>query len=222
MTSPTTYYGWLKPSDGGDVDEWGVENNTVIDNIDAQVHANALAAALLAGQAAPTGMIAAFDLAAAPAGWIAANGQTIGDASSGAGRANADTAALFAAQWAFSNTLRPILNSDGSAGTRGASAAADFAAHKRIPVGNIGNRVLRGIGADAPALGDTQEDALKSHTHTYTLPKAGGSTPSQPIISDSENYTNESHTTGAPSTDGGTPPTETRVKGYGVLWCIKL
>lgn len=62
------------------------------------------------------------------AGWVRANGRTLGSASSGAAeRANADTSALYAYLWNnFSNTVCPV-----STG-RGANAAADFAANKTI------------------------------------------------------------------------------------------
>ena len=79
-------------------------------------------------------------------GWVWCNGLTIGNAGSGAtGRANADTLALFTLYWSsFSNAVRPIQNSDGSAGTRGASASADFAANKRLPVADIRGNVVAG------------------------------------------------------------------------------
>lgn len=44
MTTPTTNYGWGKPVDGGDFDNWGNELNGVIDAVDSQVHANDAAA----------------------------------------------------------------------------------------------------------------------------------------------------------------------------------
>lgn len=67
-------------------------------------------------------------------GWVIANAQTIGNASSNATqRANADTANLFAWHWNnFSNTRCPVFTSAGVPTTRGANAAADFAANKQI------------------------------------------------------------------------------------------
>lgn len=79
-------------------------------------------------------------------GWVWANGTTVGSGASGAtGRANADTQDLFTLIWSsFPNTQRTIQNSDGSPGTRGVSAAADFAANKRIPVADMRGRVPAG------------------------------------------------------------------------------
>lgn len=86
--------------------------------------------------------------ATAPAGWVLASGRTIGNAASGATeRANADTAALFTQLWVMvSNTLLPIQDSAGAASARGASAAADFAANKRLPLPDARGRA--GIGLD--------------------------------------------------------------------------
>jgi hypothetical protein len=64
----------------------------------------------------------------AQTGWTRCNGNSIGDASSGATeRANADCSGLFSYLWTnFSNSQCPV------SGGRGGSAAADFAAHKTI------------------------------------------------------------------------------------------
>lgn len=72
----------------------------------------------------------------APVGTVALNGQTIGSAASGAtGRANADTQALFEMLWtAADNTLLPIQDAAGGVSSRGLTAAADFAANKRLPL----------------------------------------------------------------------------------------
>lgn len=82
-------------------------------------------------------------------GWLWMNGTTIGDASSGATqRANADTAGVFSLNWTdYTNAVLPIQNSDGSAGSRGISAAADFAAHKRLPMPDYRGRALFGNDA---------------------------------------------------------------------------
>jgi hypothetical protein len=52
-TTPTTNYGWGKPNENADADNWGADLNTLIDHIDDQMHtvANAAtAAATSAGQ----------------------------------------------------------------------------------------------------------------------------------------------------------------------------
>lgn len=74
-------------------------------------------------------------------GWERCNGRTIGDATSGAtGRANADTQALFEYLWAaVPNTILAV------SGGRGASAAADFAAHKSIGLPDFRGRTIAGL-----------------------------------------------------------------------------
>lgn len=64
---------------------------------------------------------------------VLANGNTIGNAISGAATAAAVTIFVFAAIWQqYSNSICPIFNSDGTPGTRGANPFADFAANKRL------------------------------------------------------------------------------------------
>lgn len=79
----------------------------------------------------------------ADAGWIMWSDGTIGDASASASiRSNADTANLFALYWAFGNTVCPVTPSG-----HGASAAADFAAHKKIALPPAAGRFLGVAGA---------------------------------------------------------------------------
>lgn len=75
------------------------------------------------------------------AGWERCNGRTIGDVTSGAtGRANADTQPLFEYLWAaVPNTILAV------SGGRGASAAADYAAHKTIQLPDFRGRSLVGL-----------------------------------------------------------------------------
>ena len=70
-------------------------------------------------------------------GWVKANGQTIGNPTSGASqRANADTQALFTYLWTnFTNAHCPVI------GGRGGSASSDFTGSKAITLPD-----LRGIG----------------------------------------------------------------------------
>src|SRR5258708_8474116 len=102
--------------------------------------------------------------AVADTGWILCNDGTIGDATSGGTtRANADTSALFTLLWNnVADTWAPV------SGGRGASAAADFAAHKTIALTNILGRALgisgAGAGLTARALGQT----LGEETHLLT------------------------------------------------------
>ena len=144
----------------------------------------------------PTGIIVPWLSSAAPSGWIMASGRTIGSATSGATeRANADTANLYALLWAsFSNTELPIQDSSGTPTTRGASAANDYAANKRLPLpdargrsvfgldnvsnsGVIGRITSAGSGINGETIGATGgaqtitliSDNLPSHTHTVTV-----------------------------------------------------
>ena len=100
------------------------------------------------GEEVPTGSGTWYHGSTAPDGYVLASGRTIGNASSSATeRANADCADLFARLWdSHSNTELPIQDSAGSATTRGANAAADFAANKRLPLPHVNGRTL--IGKD--------------------------------------------------------------------------
>jgi len=143
----------------------------------------------------PTGTVWEFDGATLPSGgWLWANGQTVGNASSNAtGRANADTLALFTQIWTdFPNSIRPILTSGGIASTRGLTAVADFAANKQLPIkdkrcnvsigrdnmggaGTLGLITTGGCGIDGTILGASggaQNVALSSNhngTHTHGI-----------------------------------------------------
>ena len=81
-----------------------------------------------------------------PADHLILDGSTIGDASSGStARANADTQTLFTLLWnSIANTELIIQTSGGSPTTRGASASADFAAHKRMPLPDMRGYTMGG------------------------------------------------------------------------------
>ncbi|MDO9334927.1 MAG: hypothetical protein Q7T61_00870 [Caulobacter sp.] len=108
----------------------------------------------------------------APTGALKCNGGTIGSAASGAANASADYAALFALIWNLNATDYPILTSGGAGSTRGADAAADFAANKRLPLPNMRGEFLRGLddgrGVDTGrVLGSSQTEMIGPHTHTF-------------------------------------------------------
>lgn len=147
----------------------------------------------------PTGFTWFYTGATAPSGWVEENGGTIGSASSGATtRANADTSALYAHLWdTYDNSTLVIQSSAGSPTTRGASAAADFAANKRMPLFDVRGEFIRGWdnsrGVDSGrALGSHQSQAgglatVKSYgtdsggpPQTITIPQDG--TESDPIV----------------------------------------
>jgi hypothetical protein len=193
----------------------------------------------------PTGSVQAFRSKTAPNGWVLEDGKTIGNAGSGAtGRANADTEALFTHLWSqFTNAELIIQTSGGAASTRGASAAADFAANKRMPLFDSRTRFLRvtdsGLAFDASLIaGAAQADALKAHTHTGTTDSRGShrhdvekSTtggggnqgfqfgPDQNTFLETEPAGDHTH----PFTTNSTGiALETRPRSSVVLYCIKL
>jgi len=100
----------------------------------------------------------------ADAGWVLMDDKTIGDASSGAtGRANADTEALYTLLWNnTTNAWCPV-----STG-RGASAAADFAAHKTITLPRTLGRALAVAGSGSSLTARALAEYLGTETHTLT------------------------------------------------------
>lgn len=105
---------------------------------------------LLVGANADLGVAKEYYGAVLPPRHLWANGCTIGDAQSNAtGRANADVFDLYEVLWPAVNndySQIKIYNSDGVLTEKGASAAADFAAHKAISLPDKRGRV--GIGLD--------------------------------------------------------------------------
>ena len=100
----------------------------------------------------PLGVVWDYWGATEPTGFLFADGQTIGNASSnGTARANADTSDLFSLLWTLGDTYGTIniYDSAGSESTFGADAATDFAANKAIALPDYRERVS--IGADMQA-----------------------------------------------------------------------
>lgn len=100
----------------------------------------------------------------ADAGWVLMNDGTIGDASSGGtARANADTSALFTLIWTnCANTQCPV-----STG-RGASAAADFAAHKTINLPLVLGRALAAAGSGSGLTSRVLGATTGAETHSIS------------------------------------------------------
>jgi microcystin-dependent protein len=172
----------------------------------------------------PTGLMVPWLAQAAPSGWILASGRTIGSSASGATeRANADTAALYSLLWqAFGNTQLHIQDSAGTPTTRGTSAADDFAANKRLPLPDLRDRVVVGLGdmggvsADRIVSFDTTihgqtggtesvtltEAELPPHTHDVDVPtetiEAGEAGTAVPVPSTTTDVTSSSTGDGEP------------------------
>lgn len=175
----TPNYGWTLPTVGGDPDTWGTVLNALLDAVDAQVKANQNQA----GYAAPTGVVTMYNGSTAPTGWIIQKGGTIGNSSSnGTNRGADDCEALFTLYWT-NYTSAAIYDSAGNVSSRGASAAADWAANKAITVLDTRGRFIRGLALGAAldngrVLGSAQSDAMQNVTGSlgYLMPGSSNGT----------------------------------------------
>ena len=211
-------------------------SNSIVagDLTDGSVTLAKLAAAVV-NNLVPVSTVQSFARSTAPTGWLAANGNTIGSAASGANNASADYSALFTVLWDnWSNTDLPILDSAGAASTRGASASADFAANKRLPLPDLRGIFVRGSGSQtisgiaySKTFAAKEGDALQGHYHslangTSVWRNTGGSSLAGTGVSSAS----FSPTVADPTTDGtnGTPRTasETRPANIALLYCIKF
>lgn len=128
----------------------------------------------------------------ATTGWVMFNDGTIGDASSGASRANADTEDLFTLIFDnIADANAPILTSAGAATTRAAqtNAATAWAAHCRISLPKALGRALAvagaGSGLTSRALGvvagaeavTLSTSEIPAHNHTANVTDPGHSHP---------------------------------------------
>lgn len=153
-----------------------------------QAAAAAVSAAAALASTFTTGDFKVTAKTVADAGFILLDDGTIGDAlSGGTTRANADTAALYSFVWSkYANAQCPIFTSTGVVSARGANAAADYAAHKRLSVPKVLARAMcvagAGTGLTARALGVIVGEEnhilsiaeLASHTHVATVDEHGG------------------------------------------------
>jgi len=169
------------------------------------------------------GAVQGFVRASAPAGWVEGNGGTIGSAASGASeRANADVFDLYEQIWDGTDAADlAIFDSGGTPTTKGASAAADFAADKSLSVPDLRGEFLRGWdngrGTDSGrALGSWQDHQFEDHTHTYSTYLDQNST------SGGSNGRPDSATTKTTNgANSGNRGSETRPRNIAVLVCIK-
>ena len=151
---------------------------------------------------------------AADAGWVFMDDGTIGDASSGGStRANADCLALFTLLWNnVQNTWAPVV------GGRGVSAAADWAAHKKITLPAVLGRALAvagaGAGLTARSLGQNLGEEthilstaeLAAHNHTANVSDPGHThtaNVSDPTHNHTANVSDPTHNHTANLTDPG-------------------
>lgn len=204
----------------------GATANNAIEQVGASQCLDAIIT-MITNAANPPGTVAAFARSAAPAGWIKSNGGTIGSAASGATtRANADTLALFTVLWEnFSNDVLPIYTSAGVATTRGASAAADFAANRRLSIFDDRGEFIRGWddGRNVDSgrvLGSAQAGQIEAHDHDLTARSAG----SNANVGTRANWNayNDTGFGNATATTSETGGTETRPRNRAYLVCIKL
>lgn len=166
----TPNYGFNKQDFDTNDDTWGDVTNANWDIIDTALKALSDSYATFSG--AMTGVMVDFAFPFSPTGWVNMRGRSIGSAASGATeRANADTQTLYSFFWTYyDNTKLPIQDSAGAASTRGLSAAADFAANKRMPLPDLRGYLTRtwddGRGIDSGRdYGTFQADSNKSHNH---------------------------------------------------------
>lgn len=187
---------------------------------DGSLPASAVAGAL------PPGAIQQFIQTTAPTGWVRMDG-SIGNASSGATqRANADTAALFAVLWDnVAQANATVQDSAGSTVSRGVSAAADFAANRRIVIPDMRGEFSRGLdngrGIDGSrANGSAQGHALQTHSHTvdsYVSGALGASgRPQEGTTGSTDSF--ETLTSGST----GTFTAETRPRNVAWTYFVKL
>ena len=121
-----------------------------------------------------TGEVVTSFSTTAPAGTVPMLAGTIGSASSGGTtRANADTQPLFELLWnGASNALLPIQDAAGGASTRGLSAAADFAANKRMPLPTLADGETPVASVSSVLFASTVGEQL-SHSHTGSAAATG-------------------------------------------------
>lgn len=165
--------------------------------------------------------------AADPAGWLLlTTTRTIGAAGSGANVADGKTEACYLAVWAdYDNSDCPIFDSAGVATTRGASAAADYAAGKRLTLPTPAGRFPR-LASEGKATGLKEDNQNKAHAHaasfagqalpahTHSFPTADDSGQSGgTMVSDHTGGAQRTKTTSA--TGAGTPAGTVTVNSSG-------
>ncbi len=148
----------------------------------------------------PVGTVIQQFATTAPTGFLLLAGGTIGSASSGATlRANADTALLFSHLWTN------LANAEAAvSGGRGASAAADFAAHKTLTIPDMRQKfpLAKAASGTGSTLGGTGGSIDLSHTHA--MPHTHNMGNHTHTITHTHNMGNHTHSTPAHSHASGT------------------
>lgn len=131
----------------------------------------------------PTGVVAPYAGTTAPSGWLLMDDGNIGSAGSGADSASDDNEDLFTLLWNADSghDNLAILTSAGGASTKGASAAADWAANKRLNLPLTQGRAVAGAGSGASLTARNEFDtdgvetvsltAAQNGPHTHTTPQ---------------------------------------------------
>ncbi len=148
-----------------------------------------------------------------PSGMLLCSGKTVGDASSNAtARANADMSALFTHLWTIGNAdgSLVIYTSAGATSTFGASASADWSAHKAIALPDMrgrtsaGNDDMGGTDAGRIVTNDAESEKIggvcgeENHelteaempAHTHTLQRITGGAPNSTNFNPNAGLTN--------------------------------
>ena len=187
----------------------------------------------------PVGAVQPFARSTAPTGWLAANGDTIGGASSNATHAAAGYEALFTALWDnWSNTDLPILTSGGAASTRGASASADFSANKRLPLPDLRGIFVRGSGSQDingitynKAFATKEQDQMQTISgsfRAYSNNSARSGAFTAGTLHSSNNFgsgafaNDRTFNFSSADSTGARTGTETRPANIALLYCIKF
>lgn len=221
---------------GGELPAGGYFRAVVADAVTPIFHLlSAVGPTMFQRATALVGEVKMYAGTAAPTYYLEANGGTIGDGSSGGtARANADTETLFSLLWnGTANADLPIQDSAGVASTRGANAAADFAAHKRLPLPDFRDYFPRGKSGSRANL-SAQDFATQDHDHYVNQGSDLASVAVYNALAPSTNVMaggNNAGTAGSPlsigpmleNTEGGTlkTATETRPKNIALMFIIR-
>lgn len=145
-----------------------VEEIAISDFMQSLLNSANLAALLTAmgAGAFTTGDVKPTYKTTADTGWVMMNDGSIGDGSSGGTtRANSDCSALFTSLY-DNITALVVQDSSGSTVSRGANAAADFAAHRRLVIPKALGRALVAAGAGSGLTSRTLGAVVGEETHT--------------------------------------------------------